>query len=218
MLLHTLSCVPAGSAVCHAFPRASKHYFFRLLSSASKQYTQQTPPAPVPCRCPPRRSQLSNTMSSFRPGMSCSTQSLSCATWLTCAAEARSVRNCIHGPMLAHHGNNRVAKSGGGCSLPSGVGCGLRQGCPLSTTLFNLFIQIWTIAWGMPARWGADQPARSGRWEPRVTDIGCADRPQHPTPERAAAPHRLLLQVPPRARPGGQCISGAAGMCLPRAM
>jgi hypothetical protein len=46
-------------------------------------------------------------------------------------------------------GSTCTVKVDGCCSLPFGVACGLRQGCPLSTpcsTLFNLFI------WDLPQR------------------------------------------------------------------
>ena len=67
-----------------------------------------------------------------------------------------------------------VVKCGGGCSLPFSVRCGLRQGCPLSTTLFNLYIwdlhqRLVAACPGVGVRVG---PAGTGR---QVTDLGYAD-------------------------------------------
>ncbi len=40
-------------------------------------------------------------------------------------------------------GTTCTVKVDGCCSIPFGVACGLRQGCPLSTTLFNML--IWDL-------------------------------------------------------------------------
>ena len=73
-----------------------------------------------------------------------------------------------------------TVKVDGSCSMPFEVGCGLRQGCPLSTTLFNLF--IWDLHQrlcsacpdvGVPIR----PPTRGRRGRPprKVTDVSYAD-------------------------------------------
>ena len=78
-----------------------------------------------------------------------------------------------------YSGTSCTVKVDGRCSLPFDVACGLRQGCPLSTTLFNLF--IWDlpqrlreacpgagVATGPPPRGGGPAP-------PKVIDLGYAD-------------------------------------------
>ena len=79
-----------------------------------------------------------------------------------------------------YRGTACTVKVDGCCSLPFAVACGLRQGCPLSTTLFNLF--IWDlhhhlseacpdagVPIGPPPRHpGAPRP-------PKVLDLGYAD-------------------------------------------
>jgi hypothetical protein len=73
-----------------------------------------------------------------------------------------------------------TVKVDGRCSLPFEVGCGLRQGCPLSTTLFNLF--IWDLHQRLLACCpgvgvAISPPVRGKRERPpqMVTDLGYAD-------------------------------------------
>jgi hypothetical protein len=77
-------------------------------------------------------------------------------------------------------GTDCVVKGEGCCSLPFGVACGLRLGCPPSTTLFNLF--IWDLhrclleacpGVGVPIGPASQDPAASAR--PLVIDLGSAD-------------------------------------------
>ncbi len=73
-------------------------------------------------------------------------------------------------------GTTCTVKVDGCCSLPLSVACGLRQGCPLSTTLFNLFI------WDLPQRLreacpgaGVASPHGGGPAPPKVIDLEYAD-------------------------------------------
>jgi hypothetical protein len=73
-----------------------------------------------------------------------------------------------------------VVKVDGCCSLPFQVSCGLRQGCPLSTTLFNLFIwdlhqRLTEACPGAGVPLGPPPRDRNRPAPPRVADLGYAD-------------------------------------------
>jgi hypothetical protein len=93
-----------------------------------------------------------------------------------------------------------TVKVDGCCSRLFGVACGLRQGCPLSTTLFNLFI------WDLPQRLREACPGSGvpngpppcgggGPAPPRVIDLGYADDADlcRSTPEELQKLINLLL-------------------------
>ena len=98
--------------------------------------------------------------------MSCCSEALECQ--LGVAAHTLAVLRSLYLDIAG------VVKCGGGCSPPFSVRCGLRQGCPLSTTLFNLY--IWDLHQppcaacpGVGVQVGPSGTAR------RVTDLGYAD-------------------------------------------
>jgi hypothetical protein len=75
-----------------------------------------------------------------------------------------------------------IVKSSQGTSQPFAVNCGLRQGCPLSTTLFNLFIHDMHVRLqrscrdcGVRYRCAPAEDGSEASLHPLLTDLGYAD-------------------------------------------